>query len=480
MKYIIVVCALFYACTLNAQVPDTLWTRQYGGSSEDKAYGGEQTSDGGYVIAGYTCSFGAGLMDCYVVKTDSIGEAQWARTYGGSNDDRAYSARETTDGGYIIVGSTKSYGLGSPSIYLIKTNAIGDTIWTKTFAISSMNNEGYSVEQTSDGGYIVGGSTVNHMVMIKTHGNGETQWIREYGTDSYSDGASVQQTSDGGYIIAGRYFLLDNNNFFLVKTDSLGDTLWTSTYGGADNDCCYSVRQTTDGGYIAAGATGILYDRFGADFFLVKTESHGDTLWTSVFGSDNDDVAFSIRQTPNGGYIVVGRSYNIYHQNWDVYIVRTDQQGDTAWSHRYGDYGAQWGESVELTSDGGYIIIGWTSNNECDIWLLKMAPDPYNVEENTYLQLEHSSFTVTPNPSVGRLYIYLDIEAVEKFEVKIHDILGRLITSFKGCMPNSRGPHVLTWDGRDHYGRAVANGAYLVTCAAAGYTMARTVLLMHK
>jgi hypothetical protein len=200
--------SLFAVSALAQPNPDTLWTRTYGGSNDDYAWSVEQTADGGYIVAGSTNSFGAGDFDCYLVKTNSQGDTLWTRTYGGSDDDRATSIQQTADGGYIVAGFTLSFGAGSGDFYLVKTNSLGDTLWTRTYGGSS-DDKGFSVQRTADGGYIVAGFTL-------------------------SFGA-------GGY------------DFYLVKTNSQGDTLWTRTYGGSNQDEARSAQQTADGGYIVAG-----------------------------------------------------------------------------------------------------------------------------------------------------------------------------------------------------------------------------------
>ena len=226
MKTLTALVLLF--CTLAAIAqpnPDTLWTRTYGGSLGEIAYDIKQTSDGGFIIAGYTYSYGAGDADFYVIKADAAGDTQWTKTYGGINDETAHSVLELSDGGYVILGYTGSFGHGYADIYLVRTNCTGDTLWTRT-----------------------------------------------YGGLFHDFGSEIQQTYDGGYIIAGRYSPVYGavGDMYLVKTDSSGDTLWTKTYGGTGHDIAASVKQTTNGEYIIAGWT----ESFGAgnrDFYLVKT-----------------------------------------------------------------------------------------------------------------------------------------------------------------------------------------------------------------
>ena len=264
----------------------------------------------------------------------------WERTYGGGDWDIGFSVAQTSDGGYVVAGRTESFGAGLTDVYLVKTDAVGDTIWTRIYGGSgSDDNEGSSVAQTSDGGYIISGMTYSFGVggdvyLVKTDAMGDTIWTRTYGGSDYDGGFSVAQTSDGGYIIAGytRSFGAGEEDVYLVKTDSLGDTIWTRTYGGSDDDHGYSVAQTSDGGYIVAGYT----ESFGAgswDVYLVKTDGLGDTIWTRTYGGSDWDEGYSVAQTSDGGYIVAG----VYDYDWeaetgDVYLVKTDAVGDTIWT----------------------------------------------------------------------------------------------------------------------------------------------------
>ena len=205
-----------------SQTPDTVWTKTYGGPNVDQAYSIQQVLDGGYIIAGSTEPFPARGNDVWLLKTDSLGDTLWTKTYGGTTDDIAYSVRQTTDGGYIIAGETNSFGAGGYDVYLIKTDSIGDTLWTRTYG-GTANDGGGSVQQTTDGGYILVAVKVmgqDSIWFLKTDADGDTLWTKTYGPSYYSSmRRSVEHTTDGGYIATGGDLLL--------KTDSLGDTLWT-------------------------------------------------------------------------------------------------------------------------------------------------------------------------------------------------------------------------------------------------------------
>jgi len=258
-----------------------LWTKTYGGKSWDEGWAVQQTTDGGYIVAGYTLSFGAGNYDVYLIKTDANGDMLWTKTYGGRKEDYGRAVQQTTDGGYIVAGYTRSFGAGWKDVYSIKTDANGNILWTKTYG-GVNNDHGYAVEQTADGGYIVAGET-------------------------YS-------------------FAAGKADVYLIKIDVNGNTLWTKTYGGADIDIGYAVQQTTDGGYIVAGET----SSFGAgwkDMYLIKTDANGNIRWTKTYGGSAVDEVYAVQQTTDGRYIVVGETYNFGAGGADVYLIKTDANG---------------------------------------------------------------------------------------------------------------------------------------------------------
>jgi len=377
-----VLLAAFFVSAAIADPGDTLWTRTYGGGRYDYGWCVQQTTDGGYIVAGVTESFGAGNFDFYLVKTDANGDSLWTRTYGGSGCDQGYSVQQTTDGGYVIAGETRSFGPERYNFYLVKTDANGDTLWTRTYG-GRGSEYGYSVQQTTDGGYVIAGKTSSFgagdydFYLVKTDAKGDTLWTRTYGGHSSDYGYSVQQTTDGGYILAGETmsFGAGGDDVWLVKTDANGDTLWTRTYGSTDNDYGKSVQQTTDGGYIVAGYTYF----FGApywDFYLIKTDANGDTLWTRTYGGTEPDHAYSVQQTTDGGYILAGATQSFGAGWFDVYLVKTDANGETLWTRTYGGYDWEEGYSVQQTTDGGYIVAGVTESfgaGSYDVWLLKLA-----------------------------------------------------------------------------------------------------------
>jgi uncharacterized delta-60 repeat protein len=390
------------------------FAKTYGRTGPDWARSVQQTSDGGYIVAGYTGSSGAGGYDFFLIKTNANGNIIWAKTYGGGSYDYAYSVQQTSDGGYIVAGYTYSFGAGEEDFFLIKTDANGNIIWVKTYGGGNYD-WAYSVQQTSDGGYIVAGETQSFgagswdAFLIKTDASGDVQWAKTYGGTSSDYASSVQQTSDGGYIVAGYTWSFGavNGDIFLIKTDANGNIQWAKTYGGTSYDIAYSVQQTSDGGYIVAGET----QSFGAgnsDIFLIKTDANGNIQWAKTYGGTSSDYASSVQQTSDGGYIVAGRTYSFGAGSWDFFLVKTDASGDVQWAKTYGGTGNDRAFSVQQTSDGGYIVAGVTSSfgaGGWDIFLIKTDANGNIGSCSIVRNVSPTVYTVsptvtTPSPSV--------------------------------------------------------------------------------
>lgn len=338
-----------------------------GGTTDDYANSVIQTSDGGYALAGETSSYGSGGRDVYVAKLNNAGVLQWTKTIGSSGIDWGYAIIQTTDGGFAITGTTSQFGAGGYDVYVIKLDNAGTLQWSRTIGGAGAD-QGYSIVQTSDGGYAIGGwsssfgSGGQDIYVIKLDNTGALQWTKTIGGSSTEWGYSIIQTSDGGYAVGGHTnsYGAGGQDVYVVKLDNAGALQWTRTIGGTSDDAGTSIIQTTDGGYAIGGKT----KSYGAgqnDFYFVKLNSGGALQWTRTVGGTNHDGAYGLVQTPDGGYALGGDSWS-YGTAQDFYIVKLDNAGALQWSKNIGGTGTDYGWSITKTSDKGYAVAGWTAS----------------------------------------------------------------------------------------------------------------------
>jgi len=363
--------------------PSSHFCKAIGGKYDDGGNSLIQTSDGGYAIAGCTSSFGAGQLDVYVVKLDAHGNLQWTKTIGGPyyNEERL-SLIQTSDGGYVIAGYTFSFGAGEADVYLVKLDAHGNLQWTKTIG-GKKEDVGLSLIQTSDGGYAIAGSTKSFGVgkadvyVVKLDAKGNLRWTRTVGGPGNEIGFSLIQTSDGGYVIAGTTasFGAGEADVHVVKLDAHGNLQWTKTIGGPGNEIGFSLIQTSDGGYAITGTT----TSFGAgepDVYVVKLDAHGNLQWTRTIGGPGGEVGHSLIQSSDGGYAIAGATASSPAGEADVYVIKLDANGKPQWTKTIGAKNENLSRSsIIQTSDGSYVIAGTTRSfglGGMDVYVVKL------------------------------------------------------------------------------------------------------------
>ncbi len=353
------------------------WAKTYGGSYYEDAYFIQPTNDGGYIVVGSTSSFGAGSDDVWVLKLDANGNVQWQKAYGGSDSDLGWAIQQTSDGGYIVVGESASFGPYA-DVWVLKLDANGHVQWQKTYGGGNYEG-GWAIQQTSDGGYIVLGQTATFGIgaldvwVLKLDANGNIQWQKTYGGSDNDRGRAIQQTSDGGYVVVGSTysFGVGRRDAWVLKLDANGNIQWQKTYGGGGWDYGSAVQQTSDGGYIVSGAS----DSFGAntDAWVLKLDANGNIQWQKTYGGSSSEWGNSIRQTSDGGYVMAGFTYSFGAGNVDTWVIKLDAAGNVQWQKTYGGSGREVGNIIQLTADGGYIVAGDTSSfGVDDMWVLKL------------------------------------------------------------------------------------------------------------
>lgn len=340
-----------------------LWSQTYGGKETEEAYSLVATSDGGYALAGFTRSFGEeNQYNGWLVKTDAQGNKLWNRTYG---EGIPHSLIETSDGGYAIGGNG----------FLLKTDEDGNVKWKKPYSGMSVS----SVVETSNGSYVFAAGRN----LVKTDSFGNIEWNQTYGGEKNDYFYGLVELSDDGYVLAGKTssFGAGEEDFWLIKIDLNGSVVWSQTYGGPRSEVAYDLIETSDGGYALAG--GLSY--IGApitivysDFLLVKTDSEGKMQWSQTYNRGEKEIAYSLVETSDEGYVLAGPSFNEtitnYSNNFDFWLVKTDPNGNPQWNQTYGGTQREEAHSLVQTSDGGFALAGLTRSfgaGASDFWLIK-------------------------------------------------------------------------------------------------------------
>ena len=344
------------------------WAKAYGGSENDMIQMVKKISNDEYILIGETRSFGAGIYDFWIVKINSNGDILWSKTYGGTDGDYPSSIVNTSDGGYVITGYTESFGAGNYDSLIIKLNSDGNLSWAKTYG-GSDDDQINSIIQTSDGGFIAAGYTESFGVeygdflLMKLNSNGEVVWGKAYGGSEWDEAISITETSDGGFIATGitNSFGAGDYDFLIIKFNSTGDVIWAKTLGGISDDESNTVIQSTDGNYIISGYT---YS-FGAgnyDFIIAKLDSDGNRVWVKTYGGNNEEREYSIIETSDNGFAVVGSTNSFGNGNEDCLIMKLDSGGNLTWAKTFGEHSIDRKKSIIQTSDGGYLVGGYSSS----------------------------------------------------------------------------------------------------------------------
>ena len=450
----LIVSVIFTFCIACNALAQSGFEKTYGGTKDDEAFYIQKTSDGGYIITGSTRSYPAKDQDIYILKIDSKGNASLNNSLGWANDDKGNCIQPTTDGGYIIAGSTQ-FNL-DPNYFNnihIKTNGTLTAIpWAKFVLAQTEGNHVFnSVQLTKDGNYIFAG-VYNPRFIQKTTllvkidaTTGDTIWVKgsKYKESVEDVGNSVIQTSDKGYLVGGHtaFILSSGMNDYqatLMKTDSMGKIMWHKEYGTTigttdkdyDLQTCKEVIPTQDGGFAMVGYSVQIKNGTLLPFmvYAVKTNSNGDTIWTKKISEGYKAGGNSIKQTTDGGYIITGYTQTTLGDS-NVLLLRLDANGKKLWSKSFGGSKYDCGNSIQLTSDGGYIIAGTTASKGFggkDAYLIKTGADGNAPVEN--LEMGANNFLISPNPSNGKFSILLsDIE--NKGELDIYDLNGKLMQS---------------------------------------------------
>ena len=403
--------------------------------------------DSCFVITGTTWSAGPGFPDHgnpFLLKLDPAGNALWFQTYGTEADEYGASVARTPDGGFLIGGSRTHPEDMTNDFYVIKTASDGRLEWDRTYGESRWMDDCLAVASVRIGGYVIAGCssdfqtwTPNTVHMFRVNTMGSVMWVLKYREPGYGDMPwSVQETPDGGFIVGatavGEVYYMDRH-MLLMKVTRRGEIKWTRSYLSNTGAGCQCVRVASDGGYILAGYSSI-HDPNHSDMALVKTDSEGNEQWKTIFGGTNgSDGAYSVQETPDGGFIACGTTGSYGHGAFDLLILRVDRNGRPLWYRTYGGRSAEIGYSILQLADGGSITVGeeWSWGPGGGIYVVKADANGNVGLERTgapQLRLAPAPLTVTPNPFVS----FAAIPGKDREKYIVYDVLGRTVGRYAG------------------------------------------------
>ncbi len=460
--------------------PNIEWENSFGGSTLDFGRTAITTTDGNYMIAGTTASSDGdvtnnnGSADVWLVKLTSTGNLIWQKTLGGSDSDSANAIVQTTDGGYIVVGDSRSTdgdlteNQGDFDWWIVKVDNLGALQWQKSLG-GSGRDTAFDVKQTSDGGYIVAGvnnSNDGDVIgnqggkdawIVKFNTSGTVLWSKSLGGTATDEANAIQQTTDGGYIIAGNSSSnngdVSSNNgssdFWVVKTDVSGTIQWQKSLGGSGFDQAFSVIQTNDGGYVATGFSSsnngdVSGNNGQGDIWTVKLDNTGTIEWQKSVGGSLSESANDVQQTNDDGFIIAGKTdsndgdVTNNQGGSDVWIVKLSDLGILQWQKSLGGSGQDFGNSIRQTSDDGFILGGNSDSSNGDISNNNGGSDFLIVKLSSNLSVEDfntANILIYPNPSNG--IVTIKTKNVSKISISVTDILGRLVFQDENINPQT-------------------------------------------
>lgn len=452
--------------------PEVEWERTYGGEGSDYCTSLIQTADGGFAMAGYTRSFGAGNADFWLVRTNSDGDSLWSRTYGGNSDDICSSIIQTPDEGFTLAGYTQSFGAGGMDFWLVRTNSDGDSLWSRTFG-GERSDICHSMSRTAENGFALAGGTLSFSSggfdfwIVNVNADGDSLWSSSFGTGMPEICSSIICLEDSGFALSG-YCTEFNYDFWLVRTNSDGDSLWSKSYASEEQDVCLSLIETTDRGFALAGSTGGSGGFNDQDVWLVRTDVNGDSIWSSTYGSPGSDRCISLIQANDGGFVMATRTSTVGQVGNSLGVVKTDAEGDSLWTFSFGHSCT----SIIQIADGGFTIAGSSyREGSSDFYLVKTTPDPVSVRDPHPLT-PYTLYLAPPYPnpfnSSTRIPFEVGVEGAGVVWLSIFNPLGRRVADLIPPQSLVSGKGSVVWNATE-----VPAGEYIVRLEAGDQQLSR-------
>jgi hypothetical protein len=472
---------LSFGTPVYGQNLNNIWSKTYGTAKNEWGESVVSTSDEGYLLLGTIASNLGFDHDIWLIKCNSFGDTMWTKIYGGSGVDEGYSCLENTNGNYIIAGGTDSFGMGGSDVWIFETNVNGDLLWSKTYGGQDYDGA-YSIKKTNDDGYIIAGYTFSFGAgsgdfwILKTDSQGDTVWTKTFGGTERDIAFSIQQTNDGGYIVTGftESFGVTYEDFWLLKLDINGDTLWTKIFGSIGFERGNSAYETSDSCFIVTGTTSSNLNSY--DILLIKFNRDGEILWDKTFGNYSYDSGNCIIQASDGGYVITGIWTNVL---FDLLLLKTNKNGVQQWSRTFGGQYNDQGMSVQQTSDGGYIIAGRTDsfgNGLDDVWLIKTDSLGYSnvnsITDKNKLFTDHVLLQNYPNPFNPTTTIKYNLQHSTIVSIQMFNSLGEKIKTLYSGLQTS-GSHEIVFDGS-----SLPSGIYFYQITTKDFSQTKKCLLL--
>ena len=476
-------CLTAFLPYLAAQGQVSTFTRWFGGPKYDEAFCVQALANGGFVIAGTSLTLTGSFEEVFAIRLDCAGDTVWVRTVGGRGHDDGFSICQTFDGGFAIAGTKSSSARDTVSAYVVKLDSAGTLEWTNKLRYS-LKDLASSVCETRDSGLAIAGVMGSgphgrsDARLMKMNRDGDTLWTRTYGGAADDGLLSILSLPDGGFLLTGYTNSLGAGAFdcLVIRTDELGDTLWTRTYGGPDDETGWSADTTDDSCFVIGGVlTHGIPPSGSAQFFLVKVQGDGDTVWTRTIDGATSDSRFSVRHTGDGGFAFVGTTPTSGREE-DALLVKTDRWGEAQWRRTFGTQSFDKGSSVQQCQDGGFIVAGMVSENTYDAYLVKtdeqgLIAGMNGGTETGRPKLFHLSQNY-PNPFNPVTSFQFTIDKCQLTILKVYDLLGQEVATLVNEVKQP-GDYSVRFDAS-----TLASGIYFYRLMAGGYVAVKKLVVM--
>lgn len=471
----------------NSVVENTnvIWAKTFGGYDSDAGKDIINTSDGGFAIAGYSWSAGNGKSDMLLIKTDENGNVEWNKTFGGAGWEYAYSLIELSSGDLVFAGYTTSEGAGKMDFYVVKTDADGNEIWSKTFGGENIDVV-FDIIETSDGNLVAFGYTgsfdvdMNDFYAVKIDMDGNEIWSKTYGGEQIETGRKVIENHNGEYMFLGSTgsYGAGNRDVYLICTNTNGEDIWKKTYGTDAYNCAFDMIEVNNNGYAIVGHSDVHGTEL-LDVYYVRTDSAGNETLSKRFESELKfyDYGKSIIQTKQGYIAICGATKTKATRANDIYMMVINENAEIMWEQIIGKEGSEWSTAFCETSDGNFAVVGHTNSEgegRFDAYLLKVQ-NPY-VSINSISPNDTYLMPVIPNPANNSAYLNINVGIKDNATIEIYDNTGKRIKSYCDLTP---GNNSIVWNCVDENNTKVSAGIYHVLLSSNKTMQAQKVVVCN-